>query len=360
MQGTQGKDYLKQYIVKAKPLVQDFLSDEENRLNDEHFPDVAIDLLSAFKQMAVEGKGIRGALVELFYKACGGLESEKILKASIFIELFHAAILVQDDFMDSDPLRRGIPAIHKQFSDYGKKIGVKINPDHYGNSVATCIADSGFYYSWKVLLNSGFSPEIILSAGKQYAEYIARLGIGQAMDMSITGQINVKEEDALQVLLLKSAEYTSILPATIGALLAGEKDSKKLQNIKEYAKRFGWAFQIQDDILGLFSKEEELGKPVGSDLREGKNTLLMIHLRKSAVKEYTDFQNQVLGNSNISTQDVIKMKTILKDSGVYDKVLQLGWTYVKEAIEIVPQITSDEEIATILKSLAMYMMERTK
>ena len=130
--------------------------------------------------------------------------------------------------------------------------------------------------------------------------------------------------------------------------------------MENYSRCFGWAFQIQDDVLGLYAKEEELGKPIGSDLREGKNTLLMINLRKLGTQNQKDFQNKMLGNQNITTEDVEKMKLILKESGTLQHVLDLGWEYVNEGKKYISDITADEEVAQTLESLIVYMMERTK
>ncbi len=360
MEGTKGKAYLKDYIVKAKPLLTDFLDKETKSAERENMGYLPLELLKDYSKMVSEGKGVRGALIELAYKACGGTDAQKVLNASIFIELFHSAILIHDDFMDRDSFRRGIETIHKKYERVGKETGVKISPEHYGNSIAVSLGDSGFYYSWKVLMQSEFSPDILVKVGQVYADYIGRLGLGQALDMSITGTKDISEKDALKVLFLKSVEYTSILPMKIGAILAGNSDQKITVAMENYAHCFGWAFQIQDDVLGLYAKEEELGKPIGSDLREAKNTLLMLNLRKLGTQEQRDFQNKMLGNQTITKEDVEKMKLILKESGTLQHVLNLGWEYVNEGKKYISDITVDEEIAQTLESLIVYMMERTK
>lgn len=357
---VKGKNYLKDYSARARPILASFLDQEIKSAEQLDMGSIPLELLKDYSKMVSEGKGIRGALIELAYKACGGEDTQKILDTGIFIELFHSAILIQDDFMDRDSFRRGIESTHKKFERIGKEIGIKTPPEHYGNSVAVCLSDTGFYYSWKVLMGAQFSPEVLVKAGQVYAEHIARLGLGQALDMSITGAENTNEKDALKVLFLKSVEYTAILPMKIGAILAGNLDKSIEDAIENYARCLGWAFQIQDDILGLYAKEEELGKPVGSDLCEGKNTLLMINLRKLGTAEQKEFQSTILGNENVTKEDVDKMKQILKDSGTLQHVLDLGWNYANEGKKHIPLITSDKEIAETLESLIEYMMERTK
>jgi geranylgeranyl diphosphate synthase type I len=360
MDGIKGKTYLKNYISRAKPVLSNFIDQEIASAKKEEMGYIPLELLKDLSALVSEGKGLRGALTELAYRACGGVDAQKILEASTFIELFHTAILIHDDFMDRDPFRRGIEATHKKYARVGKEIGVKIDHEHYGNAMAVSLGDSGLYYSWKALMQSGFASDLLVKAGLCYADYIGRLGLGQALDMSITGAESINEKGALKVLFLKSVEYTSILPMKVGAILSGNTDSKAEEAIENYAKCFGWAFQIQDDVLGLFAKEEELGKPIGSDLREGKNTLLMINLRKLGTQEQKDFQDKVLGNQNITSEDVEKMRNILRESGTLKHVLDLGWNYVEEGKKYIPTITNDSEISETLESLIVYMMDRTK
>jgi geranylgeranyl pyrophosphate synthase len=358
MNGQYGKEKLKEYIGAIQPVLGEFLDSEIEKSKE--FGDVQVLMIQTYKDMITAGKGIRGFLVKLGYEVCGGTESEKIIQASPFMELFHSAILMQDDFMDRDGFRRGLPAAHVVLAEKGEQLGVKVPPLHYGYSVAVCLSDAGIYLSWKKLIESGFDPESVIRASKIYYDYVVRLALGQSLDLTITGQENITEEEVLKVIWTKSGEYTALLPLLSGAALAGEENEEKLNNIKEYAKCFGWAFHIQDDILGLFGDESKLGKPIGSDLKEAKNTLLMLHLRKNGTPEQIEFQNELLGNENITPEQVEKMKQILIDAGSYDYVYELGLKYVDEGKKYIPLITKNEELQKVLESLLVYMMERVK
>lgn len=360
MDGSAGKQYLKEYIMRIKPFMEAFFSEAENNVVSMELGDISLDLVRNFRDSVTAGKGIRGALMNLTYKACGGSNTEEMLKTSSFIEIFHTAILVQDDFMDRDALRRGQKAIHKIYEDKAAELGIKVPADHYGNTLAVCMSDTGFYYSWKILMDSAFESDIKVAAGKLYADYISRLGLGQALDMTISGATKTTQNDALKVLYLKTVEYTAILPMLLGATFAGENDAKKLEAITEYAKCLGWAFQIQDDILGLYADEKELGKPVSSDIQEGKNTLLMIKFREIATPDQRSLQDNVLGNPDSAPADVEKLKNLLKDTGAYQHVLDLGYEYVRKGTQKINSITDDPQSRAILESLITYMMERTK
>lgn len=359
MDGTLGKSFLKDYINKTHEyLSQTVLNEVVLAKELGEVPELSVKY---FHDMVLEGKGIRGALVVLGYMLGGGVDLDRIYKASTFIEVFHSGILVQDDFMDCDDMRRGLPTIHKVFEKIGADLKVKTNPAHYGNSIAAVsVGDIAIYLSWRMLLESGFSNDLIIKCGKLYSKYVIRLVHGQTLDITYTGLDNASEEAILNVLWTKSGEYTSLLPLMVGYTLAGGNNQQVLEAIYAYAKCFGWAFQIQDDYLGLYGNEKELGKPIGSDIREGKNTLFVLQLRKNGTPEQLEFLKKVLGNKTVTAEDVEKMRGILKDCGAIEAVLKRGWDYVAEGKNYIPQLTKDTKTQEILESLISYMMERTK
>ncbi len=358
MTGELGKKYLADYLAKSEPLFEEYL--EKKIAEAGKISKIPTELLKRFLATARRGKKIRGALTVLGYEAAGGKNEEAILDASLAIELFHAGILVHDDFMDEDYLRRGLPTLHKQFEEVGRAIKVNTSPLHYGEAMAVNVGDAAYYLSWEKLMNSKFPSELIVAAGKLFADYIIRVVHGQVLDITNTTIKSMTEEDILKVLRYKAAEYTGVLPMLTGATLGGLVDKDKFAAIKEYGLAFGWAFQIQDDLLGIFGDEEEFGKPVGSDLREGKNTLLMLHLSQHGNLDQRRFQRKVLGNKKITKDDVLKMRQILKAAGSYQYVVDLGWKYVAEGKTQIPLITSDKKLQEILELLIVYMMERVK
>jgi len=357
MTGEIGKKFLKDYFLESDPLFGKYMRRKIKSAG--LVGNMPKELLKRFYETAKKGKKIRGALVVLAYSIFGGKDKRAIVDTSLFLELFHAGVLVHDDVMDEDNTRRGLVSIHKQFKKIGKEIKVKTDPSHYGESMAYGVGDGAFYLSWEKLLKSPFPAKTIIEAGKIYSEYVLKVVYGQVLDITNVPLDKISKRDVLEVMRYKTAEYTGVLPLLCGATLAGSTDKNKISALENYGKNFGWAFQIQDDILGMFAKEEKLGKPVGSDLREGKNTLLMLYLLKNGNTTQKEFQRKVLGNKNITKLDIQKMQEMLKSSGAYKYVIDLGWEHVKNGIEEIPKITPSKKYSKILESLITYMMERT-
>lgn len=350
--------YIKSYIEKSEPLYRKYLIEkikEADRVGR-----LPAELMTSFSQIALKGKRVRGSLLVLGYEAAGGRDLKSILDVSLFIELIHAGLLVHDDIQDRDDIRRGIKTIHKQFEEVGEKKGLGKDSNHYGISLAINSGISSYFLGMEKLVNAKFSTERIVRASQLTAEYITRVTHGQALDVSNIFVDNVDIEELMNILKYKTAEYTGVLPLILGATLAGVTDKNYLRALRQYGLSLGWAFQIQDDILGTFGDQEELGKTVGTDIKEGKVTLLMLHLAQHGTREQKEFQKSLLGKKNITKSDIEKMQDTLKDCGAYDTVMHMGWDYVKNGEEYIPLITRDKQLQETFQAMLYFMMERTK
>lgn len=351
------RQFLKSYYKDSQPIIEKFLNTREKEAAK--VSSITKDMIKRFQVLSQAGKRVRGALIMLAYQASGGKNQKAILEASTFIELFHTGILIHDDIMDEAKLRRGIPTIHEQYIKVGKKEKVKILPEQYGSSMAIDLGITAYYLSWQVLLNAKFPAENILNASKIYAEYIERLTYGQALDVTNGALKKIDRKAVLNVLKYKTAEYTGVLPLLLGAAFAGLKDKTKLQAFIDYGLAFGWAFQIQDDILGIFAEDEETGKDSLGDLREGKNTLLMVHLSKNGTPSDKSFLKKVLGNPKATSKDLRKVREMLTRVGSLEYAKKTGWDFVKKGDKAIQKFTKDKKLQDIFSSLLHFLMERT-
>jgi len=311
-----------------------------------------------FSDILRRGKRFRGGLVVLGYKLSGGKNIREILKTSLFVEIIHAGILVQDDVMDRDEKRRGLIALHKQAESMGEKMGIGIDSFHYGESVAISMGDGAFFMGLSTLLESKFKMEKILRAEKIACDYLARTAYGQILDLTVTEISNVEDEDVLQMMRLKTAEYTAVMPLLIGAVLAGETNKKRLQLIKEFGLCLGWAFQIQDDVLGMFGDEKITGKPVGSDLKEAKNTLLLLEAKRKTNRHDWKELQLILGKRRILKNDVLKVQKIIKESGAYSSVIKKAKAQVLQGKKQIKVLTEDRDLRIILNDFLQLMVDR--
>ncbi|OGK16247.1 hypothetical protein A2774_04655 [Candidatus Roizmanbacteria bacterium RIFCSPHIGHO2_01_FULL_39_12c] len=341
------KNLLNDYSLKANALLAVYL--KEKIRGARFVGKIPTEILKKFAEMMTRGKKIRGFLTVLGYRLAGGKDLNSIYDASCFIEIMHSGALIHDDIMDKDNLRRGLPAMHRQFENYGEDIGV---------SLAICAGDLAFYLSWDKLLHSRFSDEIILKAAKIYAKYAINITYGQSLDQVNGLERNFNLQEILKIFRYKTAEYTGVTPLIIGAILGGMTDKKKLAAIEGYGLNLGWAFQIQDDILGLYGSETETGKPIGSDLRQGKITLLVYHILKNGSLNEKLYLKSILGRKDLSQTDILKAQKFFKDTGAYQYVLNLGKNYLFEGKKTILQLTENPEIKEILESLLNFIMSR--
>jgi len=341
-------EYLKTTSEKINQIVNDQIDlkiDEAKTINS-----LPYQMVNHFKLLSSKGKNIRGTLVNLGYQVGQESEDQKILKAASAIEIFQTGILVHDDIMDKSPSRRGLLTTHELFKN--------TFDEQYGNNMAISLGDFSFYFSIETLLDSGFDTKLVLQATKLYSQFSQRLVHGQVLDISTETLNNVNQDYILKIYKYKTAEYTGIMPLLIGYILSGKNDNKVYESLVKYGTCFGWAFQIQDDVLDIFGKSNQTGKPLGGDILEGKNTLLNYYLEQYASQDDIYFVKSFKGKKRISDQDLIKLQDIYKNCGSLQKVKQIAHEYVEMGKNEIQNITTNSKTSILLTELIDYMIYR--
>ncbi len=258
---------LADYIAMYKPLIDQGIADElSKRLNEvaEIAPQL-VEVVVAMQELSVGGKRLRAILTIVGYQRAGGRVNEEIVRAGVAMEIFHLALLIQDDVMDRDNLRRGVTTIHARYPDL-----------HLGEAVAVLASDYCNGYVIQLLSNLKLPVDRVLSAISVWGKYFMRVGYGQTLDVMTVARGDVSEDEILSVLSLKSGEYTCVLPLLLGATLAGG-DQQILDQLAQYGMELGWVFHLRDDYLAEYGDSAKTGKPVGNDSREGKKTIVTIY-----------------------------------------------------------------------------------
>ncbi|RLG71159.1 MAG: polyprenyl synthetase family protein [Candidatus Iainarchaeum archaeon] len=346
------KEVLAAYSKKLQPILENFFN---KKLKNEQNP-FAKYLLETAKEYCLRGgKRIRPALMITGYK-CFAEENEEILNASIGLELLHAFLLIHDDIMDLDDMRRGKPALHKIYEGYISENYKSDKAPHLGISLGIIAGDLLEAFSFEPIMESNFPIEKKFAAFKKLNEIIYLTSLGQALDLVAEQKDKLTEEEVLKILELKTARYTIEGPLHLGAILAGASP-KDLKLLSDYAIPVGLAFQLQDDILGLYGDEKKLGKPIGSDIKEGKRTLLIVKALEQLNEEDRKFLLNALGNENLTTEELNKVRQLVKDSRALDYCKNLAQKFCNDAIAKIEDSELKEK--EFLISLAKYIIERT-
>lgn len=278
------------------------------------------------------GKRLRPAVLLASAEAVGGTV-EKAVPAAVAVELMHTFTLVHDDIMDNDPVRRGLPAVHTIWGEAG---GILAGDTLYSKAI-------------EIITEADSEPQRLLKAANILSKTCVDVCEGQWMDIDFENRETVLKEEYLEMIEKKTAILFGAA-AQIGAIIGGA-DEKVDQALYDYGRLVGLGFQIYDDVLDLTTPEEILGKRQGSDIFEGKRTLLMIHAtEKGAVP-------RAFGKGTGTKEDIEEAIQVLTDSGSLEYVKTLAIGFVEEGkakLDLLP----DNAARQLLKDMADYMLYR--
>ena len=316
--------------------------------------------LSYFTNLNSDGKLIRGLLIALGYKMVSNKDISYSFPLSLAYELFQTSILIHDDIIDEDNLRRGKETIHyinyKNNKKYDDKLAKKI-----GDSIGICMGDYGFFETNKIIINNYKDDKNLPRILDYYSDIVLKTIEGELIDieLSFDGKYKINEtkieDNIMLVYKYKTAFYTIIGPLNLGLILGGI-DSKKQKDVDSFGEKIGIAFQIQDDILGIYN---DMGKVIGSDIREYKQTILFSKTIEN--KKYRDELLKYYGKDNITEKEIEEVRRIFKDSGALSYATNLmNKLYDDAKKEIKNNKWIKEEDKTILDGFIEYLRNRKK
>lgn len=222
------------------------------------------------------GKRLRGGFCWWAYQgvADAGEDAAALLRACAALELLHASALVHDDLMDASDTRRGQPAAHRAFERLHRAHDWRGGAAEYGAAAAILLGDLLLSWSDELLRTCGLPPERVLRAMRWFDLTRSEVVAGQFLDVSVQARGSADVDDAMTVLRYKSAKYSVERPLHVGAALAGA-EADVIAALTRFGLPLGEAFQLRDDVLGVFGDPVVTGKPAGDDLVEGKRTVLV-------------------------------------------------------------------------------------
>jgi geranylgeranyl diphosphate synthase type I len=293
------------------------------------------------------GKRLRGALVLLGCEAAGG-DRTLAVPASLGCELLHAYLLVHDDFMDRDELRRGGPTLHVTLG--------AMHGEHLGGSVALLLGSLTQAWAHQLLLETAAPPERVLRAARIFEDAIAQVTAGQMLDL-LASRGEPTSEEVLEIERHKTGGYTFELPLLLGAAIAGGTPELD-EALRRYARPLGQGFQIADDLLGTFGAPEVTGKPNASDLREGKRTLLITRALERASAEDARRLRDALGRADMTDAEADSLRALLSRTGAVDAARSDAERLCAEALQALEAPAIPKPVKNALAEIATHAIRR--
>lgn len=317
-------------------------------------PDLA-DLLDIVSDGVSGGKRLRAAFVCVGWAGAGGQECDEVYRAAAAMEFLQACALIHDDIMDGSDSRRGLPSAHRRFGDIHRGQTWHGSAEQFGAGGAILAGDLCLSWADEALLTCGLEAQSLARAKPAFDSMRAELMAGQYLDLVEQARGGGDVQRARTVVSYKSARYTIARPLEIGGLLAAA-DSALLSAYQRYGLRLGEAFQLRDDVLGVFGDSAQTGKPVGDDLREGKQTLLIAATMQLAGPEDADLMRENLGRNDLDASRIERMQQVISESGALAQIEALIASGRDEALEACASVP--EPAAGALRELAVAATSR--
>jgi len=280
-----------------------------------------------------KGKRIRPVLFVMGYLGFAKKEKPGLYRSALAIELLHTFMLIHDDIIDKSRLRRGEPSMHEKLNHYLKNYKrVKFN----GQDLAIVIGDVMYAIAIDAFLAIKENMQRKEEALRKFIQAAVYTGCGEFIEL-LVGLRNiekVRKADIYKIYDYKTSFYTFSAPLSTGAILAGASNDQ-VNKLSTYGMYLGRAFQVKDDILGMFADEAEIGKSTLTDLQEGKKTLLMWHAYKNSNKKSKSLIKKIMSKKNVNKTDLLRIRRVIEDSGALEEARKEIYRLIVEADNLI-------------------------
>jgi geranylgeranyl diphosphate synthase type I len=337
----------------------DFLAGQRVRLAA--IDDALLAVADALDSFVLRGgKRLRPAFGYWAYRGAGGIDSDQVVAALSALELVHASALIHDDVIDSSDTRRGEPAVHRRFAQLHRDAGWQSDPADFGGAAAILLGDLCLAWSDEMLGGSGLDPHLLSRARPVFDRMRTEVTVGQYLDVLTQATGEVSERRAAKVARYKSAKYTVQRPLLFGAALAAAP-AALTGAYSAYGLPLGEAFQLRDDILGVFGDPARTGKPTGDDLRAGKRTYLVVAALAAAGPADRAALRAGLGRPDLDPAGVVRLQEIIMDTGALRRTERRIAELTDRALTVLSGADGlDSEAAGVLADLATAATARTR
>jgi geranylgeranyl diphosphate synthase type I len=275
------------------------------------------------------GKRIRPTFAWWGWRGAGGEpdapEADAVVRAIGALELVQACALIHDDLMDGSATRRGRPTVHIEFAARHRSAGWRGQPDRFGEAAAILLGDLAICWADDMLRGAGLPADALRRMAQPWDAMRTEVLGGQYLDVLHQATGDGTEHAALQINRYKTAAYTVERPLHLGAAIAGAGPDL-VDAYRRFGADVGVAFQLRDDMLGVFGDPDVTGKPAGDDLREGKHTLLLACATKRAEaagdRAALAVLGQAVGKLDLQPDELDRARDVLLELGAVRAVEQ--------------------------------------
>lgn len=348
------------FIASVAEQLNDFLAQKRELMAG--ISPAALVLVDSIKALVTGGKRMRALLCYWGWRGAGGAAgAQAVIQAGAALELFQAAALIHDDIIDRSDTRRGGPSVHRQFSTLHSNNGWALDDERFGHAAAILTGDLCLSLSEEMFasIGAGAASRARAVFNLMRTEVMA----GQYLDIleEVAGPSKPHETAvarAAAIIRYKSAKYSSEHPLVLGGALAGASD-ELLAGYSDFSLPLGEAFQLRDDVLGVFGDPAQTGKPAGDDLREGKRTVLVgltIDAADAADREFVDHN---LGRQDLSDVEIERLRCIMVGSGALARTEEMISGLSERAFTALERLPIEASIAEALSALGRGAVSRT-
>ena len=356
------------FIAAVATELNSFLA-EKHALLARISPDTLV-LIESIRKLVTGGKRMRALLCYWGWRGAGRAADDRaIIQAGAALELFQAAALIHDDIIDRSDTRRGGPSVHRQFSTLHTDSGWALDHERFGHAAAILTGDLCLSLSEEMFsLIAVGTTESVSHAASSRARAVfnvmrTEVMAGQYLDIleEVSGPSKphgTAVARASAIIRFKSAKYSSEHPLVMGGALAGA-DDELLSGYSDFSLPLGEAFQLRDDVLGVFGDPATTGKPAGDDLREGKRTVLVGLTIDAAAAADGEFVDQNLGRQDLSEAEVERLCAIMVDSGALASTEAMITELSERAFAALNRLTIADSVTEALSALGQSAVART-
>ncbi|MFJ6536934.1 polyprenyl synthetase family protein [Paenarthrobacter sp. NPDC091711] len=350
-----------QFIGGVAGKLNGFLSAQQELMASVS-PDVE-PLIGSISHLVTGGKRLRALMCYWGWRGAGGpADNLDIITAGCALELFQAAALIHDDIIDRSDTRRGGPSVHKRFSQLHEVNGWALDSGRFGDAAAILTGDLCLSFSEESFTEIGPRAAAGSPARRIFNVMRAEVMAGQYLDIleEVAGPVRDRAGSvarAQSIIRYKSAKYSTEHPLALGGALAGAP-AALMEGYSEFSLPLGEAFQMRDDVLGVFGDPETTGKPAGDDLREGKRTVLVGFAINQAPRAEADYLDRMLGNPLLVEDEVAEIRRIIIECGALEATESLIGELSNRAFDALERLPLEELPLVALRHLAEAAVSR--